>query len=201
MEKQKNYTNSVTRFNTKPSFIGGHSRHSVILGQPGPFGDAKQALDLGAFSCILDVSRINPATITSLNKGNDPLQIDSYDFGMDLALALIRRHVQRRPSIGLQFDVQLKMKLVLGEQQFRIGESNGITTLTPGQFSAKSATRKRCRICSKNEVGHGQKKIKRDMNKSRNQCQTYGHPSCMHHCVQICNICSEQCRDNFQSVQ
>ena len=153
---------------------------------------------LPAFSYILDVSRINAATVMSLNKGNDPRQIDSYDFGMDLALALIRPHVQRRPSIGLQFDVQRKMKLVLGEQQFRIGESSGITTLTLGQFSAKSGTRKRCRICSEIEAGPGQKKRKWDMNKSRNQCQTCGHPSCMPHCVQICIMCFEQCRDNFQ---
>ena len=89
---------------------------------------------LPAFSYILDVSRINLAIIISLNKGNNHRQIDSYDLGMDLALALIRPHVQRRPSIGLQFDVQRKMKLVLGEQQFRIGEFSGIATLTPGQF-------------------------------------------------------------------
>ena len=119
----------------------------------------------------------------SLNKENDLRQIDSYDFGMDLALALIRPHVQRRLSIGLQFDVQRKVKLVLGEQQFRLGESSGITTLTPGQFSAKSGTRKCCRICIQNEVGPGQKKRKRDMNKSRNQCRTCDHPLHMQHCV------------------
>ena len=94
----------------------------------------------------------------SLNKGNDHRQINSYVFGMDLALALIRPHVQRRPSIGMQFDVQRKMKLVLGEQQFRIGESSCITTFTPGQFSAKSGTRKPCRICGEIEVDPGQKK-------------------------------------------
>ena len=58
------------------------------------------------------------ATIMSLNKGNNPRQMGSYEFGMDLALALTRHHVQRRLSIGLQFDVPRKMKLVLGEQQF-----------------------------------------------------------------------------------
>ena len=143
---------------------------------------------LPAFSYILDVSCINAATIMSLNKGNNSQQIDSHDFGMDLALALIRPHVQRRPSIGLQFDVQSKMKLVLREQQFRIGELGGITTLTPGQFSAKSGTRKRFSICCKNELDPVQKKRKRDMNKSRNQCQTCGHQSCMQHCVQRCNV-------------
>ena len=101
----------------------------------------------------MDVSRINPAKI--MNKENDPRQIDSYDFGMDLALDLIQPHVQRRPLIGLQFDVQHKMKLALKEQQFQIGESSGITTLTPGQFSAKYGTKKRCRTCCENEVGPG----------------------------------------------
>ena len=38
---------------------------------------------LPAFSYILDVSRNNAAAIMSLNKGNDPRQIDWYDFGMD----------------------------------------------------------------------------------------------------------------------
>ena len=37
---------------------------------------------LPAFSYILDLSRINAATIMSLNKGNDPRQLDLYDFGM-----------------------------------------------------------------------------------------------------------------------
>ena len=154
-----------------------------------------------AFSYVMDVSHINPAKIMSLNKGNDPRQIDSHDFGMDLALNLIQPHVQRRPLIGLQFDVQRKMKLVLGEQQFQIGESSGITTLTPGQFSAKYGTRKRCRICYENKVGPGQKIRKMDMNKSKNQCQSCGHPACMQHWVQICNLCFEQCQDNFQSEQ
>ena len=34
-------------------------------------------------------------------------------------------------TIGLKFNVQGKMKLDLGEQQFGIGESKGIATLTP----------------------------------------------------------------------
>ena len=97
----------------------------------------------------------------SLNEGNNPQQITSYDFGLDLALALIQPHVQRRPSINLQFDVQRKMKLFLGEQQFRIGESSGITILPPEQYLAKFGIRKLCRICCKNKVNPGQKKEKR----------------------------------------
>ena len=45
LEKQKNLTKSVTWSNTKPSFIGHQSRHSVIIGLPGSFNDAKQALE------------------------------------------------------------------------------------------------------------------------------------------------------------
>ena len=61
---------------------------------------------LTAFPYILDVCRINAATIVALNKGNDPRQENSYDFGMKLSIALIQPHVEKRPLTGLQFDVQ-----------------------------------------------------------------------------------------------
>ena len=64
---------------------------------------------LTAFPYILDVCRINAATIVVLNKGNDPRQGNSYNFGMKLSIALIQPHVERRPLTGLQFDVQRKI--------------------------------------------------------------------------------------------
>ena len=45
MKKQKNYTKLVSWSNKNPSFIGRQSRCSVVIGQPGTFGEAKQALN------------------------------------------------------------------------------------------------------------------------------------------------------------
>ena len=110
----------------------------------------------------------------------------------NLSPAIIQPHVERRPLTGLQFDVQRKIKLILGESYFRAS-----VTFTTQNYVSKSNFRKLCCLCYDNEIGPGQKMQKQTINKLRNQCQTCGSSTCLRHCLQICVSCFDRCRDMF----
>ena len=74
--------------------------------------------------------------------------------------ALIQLHVERRPLTGLQFDVQRKIKLILGASHFRPCDFS-VVTFTPRNYASKSNFRKRCCLCYGNEIGPGQKMKKK----------------------------------------
>ena len=108
--------------------------------------------------------------------------------------ALIQPHVER-PLIGLQFDVQRKIKLILWESHIRASDSS-VVTFTPRNYASKSNFRKRCCLCYDNEIGPGQK-MQKNINKSQNQCQTCDSFTCLRYCLQISASCFDQCRDMF----
>ena len=83
----------------------------------------------------------------------------------NLSAAIIQPHVQRRPLTGLQFDVQQKIKLILGKSHFRASDSS-VVTFTPRNYASKSNFRKRCCHCYDNGIGPGQKMQKQNINKS-----------------------------------
>ena len=114
----------------------------------------------------------------------------------NLSPALIQPHIERRPLTSSQFNVQQKLKLILGERHFRASDSN-VVTFKPRNYVSKSNFRKCCCLCYDNEIGPGQKCQKKKMNKSRNQCQTCGSSTCLRHCLQICDSCFERCRNMF----
>ena len=59
---------------------------------------------------MLDVTRVNAQTILGLNLVVDPRKMDSFQFGWDLAMALVLPHVQRRREMpGLQKVLTTKM--------------------------------------------------------------------------------------------
>ena len=95
-----------------------------------------------------------------LNKGKHPRQENSYAFSLNLQIALIRSHVERRPLTGLQFDVQQKIKLLLGKRVFPASDYS-VVTVRSENYAAKSNFRKRCRLCYNNKIGQGQKMQKK----------------------------------------
>ena len=121
---------------------------------------------IAAFAYILDVCRVNAATVLALNRRSDPRKMNSYDFGMDLALALIRPHVQRRSLTGLQTSIRYKIDLVLNDGVFNSRKQNASSS-NSSQYPPKSENRKRCRSCVSEISGPGQKK-KNDMTKTKN---------------------------------
>ena len=68
---------------------------------------------IAAFVYMLDICRVNAATVLAMNRGSNPRKVNSYDFGMDLALRLIRPHVQQRSLTGLQISIGYKIDLLL----------------------------------------------------------------------------------------
>ena len=155
---------------------------------------------LTAFSYILDVCRVNASTILSLNKNIDPRKQDSYEFGMDLAGFLIRPHIQRRPTAGLQMSIKNKMSLLLGqnaemhhhqESRNSAGEASQETL-----YSKKSDKIGRCKQCMKEIAGPTRRIEVQRMSKSKNQCQMCATPACSIHTVQICKPCFKSLEKN-----
>ena len=69
-------------------------------------------------------------------------------------------HVERRLLTGLLFDVQRKIKLILGKHLFRASDSS-VVTFRPENYATKSNFKKRCPLCYDNEIGPGQKMRKK----------------------------------------
>ena len=49
-------------------------------------------------SLIMDTTRVNGKTLTSLNKGLDPTKVDSFEWGMELCTDLVTPHIRKRLS-------------------------------------------------------------------------------------------------------
>ena len=95
---------------------------------------------------ILDIGRVNAATVLALSRGSDPRKVNSYNFGMDLALRLIRPHVQQRPLTGLQTSILYKIDLLLNDGVFNLPQQDALSSNNT-QYPQKSENRKRCRAC------------------------------------------------------
>ena len=151
---------------------------------------------LTAFAFILDVCRVNASTVLAINKKIDPNHQNSYDFGMDLALSLIRPHVERRPLTGLQRNIKKKMSLLLGKDieleafQEHSRPDCSMIVLNPKKNDRIS----RCTQCLKETAGPGYRQKVHNMSKSRNQCQICTQATCSNHTAQMCMEC-------FRSLQ
>ena len=81
--------------------------------------------------------RLNAATVLALN----PRKINSYDSGMDLALRLIRQHVQQRSLAGLQTLIHYKIDLLLNDGVFS-SQQQDASFSNNMQYPQKSKNRK-----------------------------------------------------------
>ena len=116
-----------------------------------------------AFSYLLNTCRVNASTIMALNTSDK--QLKSFNFGLDLVLALVRPYIEKRSRNGLTNNIVKKIKFVLGEQDFSIDET---TSLTP--FRPDSAKPRRCEICKAEIRGPGMKNRKDKLTKQNGQC-------------------------------
>ena len=135
-----------------------------------------------AFSYLLDTCRVNASTIMALNTSDKELK--SFNFGLDLVLALIRPYIDKRSRNGLTNDILKKIKFVLGEQDFSINET---ISLTP--FPPDSAKPRRCEIYKAEIRGPGMKKRKDKLTKQSGQCQSCCKTVCKRHRFQFCVNC------------
>ena len=112
---------------------------------------------IAAFAYILNICHVNAATVLAMNRGSDPRKVNFYNFGMDLALRLIRPHVQQRSLTGLQTSIRYKIDLLLNDGVFS-SQQQDASSSNNTQCSQKSENRKRCRACVLEISGPGQKK-------------------------------------------
>ena len=121
---------------------------------------------IAEFAYILDICRVNPATVLAINRGSDPRKINSYDFGMALGLRLTRPHVQQRSLTGLQTSIRYKIDLLLNDGVFSSRQQDASSSNNT-QYPQKSENRKRCRSCISEISDPGQKKKKKRHDKNK----------------------------------
>ena len=119
----------------------------------------------------------------ALNQGKDPRKQNSYDFGFDLVMELVRPFIEIRSRNGLSSDITRKIKLVWGETNFPLSIAIGL--LTP--FPPMSEGSRRCEICKAEIPGQGMKKRKDKLPKQRGQC--HGIAVCQQHRFEFCTNC------------
>ena len=71
---------------------------------------------MNAFSYVLNTCRVNASTIYAMNNDLQPRNIKSVDFGFELAMSLIRPHIDQPSLIGINSFVVRKIEIVLGKK-------------------------------------------------------------------------------------
>ena len=71
---------------------------------------------MNAFSYVLDTCRVNASTIYAMNNDLQSQNIKSVDFGFELAMSLIRPHIEQRSLIDINSSVVRKIEIVLGKK-------------------------------------------------------------------------------------
>ena len=72
---------------------------------------------MNAFLYVLDTCRVNASTIYAMNNNLQPRNIKSIDFGYELAMSLIRPHIERSRLIGINSSVVRKIEIVLEKKK------------------------------------------------------------------------------------
>ena len=139
---------------------------------------------MNAFSYVLDTCRVNASTIYAMNNDLQPRNIKSVDFGFELAMSLIRPHIEQRSLIGINSSVVRKIEIVLGKKI----SSKHVKT-SSGFFPHQSEKRRRCDACISKIKGEGAKEKKNKISKQLSQCQKCAKPLCNKHLIRICGSC------------
>ena len=59
---------------------------------------------------------VNASTMYAMNNDMQPRNIQSVDFGFELAMSLIRPYIQQSCLIGINFSVARNIEIVLGKK-------------------------------------------------------------------------------------
>lgn len=136
-----------------------------------------------AFSYLLDTIRVNASTIYAMVNKTDPKKVNSFEFGCELADALVHPFISTRSLSGLSQSVRHKIELYLRQKQER-EESNSF------DYDYLSDQRKRCRMCMNEASGIDQKSKKDKLPKMRSTCQKCGETVCRDHTISFCKSCN-----------
>ena len=120
---------------------------------------------------MIDMARVNSATIHALNREEDPCTVDSFEYAFDLAMQLVKLFIEERNVSTLQRQIKNRIALVLGRpnpQQALHGDAGP-------SFSEKRA---RCHVCYSNAAGEGYSETKGRLPCLKSLCQSCGKHTC-----------------------
>ena len=66
------------------------------------------------FSYILDTARVNAGTLFALNQNKNPLQQDSFEFGMKIVYSLVKPFISQRNLLRVSPVVKKKVEMFIG---------------------------------------------------------------------------------------
>ena len=99
--------------------------------------------DLVALFYMLDTIRVNAKTVWCLKNKLEIQKTNTFNFGWDLAMSLIRPQLEQRDINGLSRAVIQKMEIVLGKTM----RENNIQKQLEKKFPLQNETKRRCFHC------------------------------------------------------
>ena len=138
---------------------------------------------MAAFAYILDTMRVNAQTLFSFKENINPRDMNSFSFGWELVLQLVKPHIISRKNScnGLQSNIMKKISFFLNEP------SNA--NENEGDFPKESDKRRHCHFCLENIKGPGYREKMKKLSKIKAQCEKCGRCSCKQHLIQSCIEC------------
>ena len=135
---------------------------------------------MNAFLYVLHSCQVNASTIYAMNNDVQPWNIKSVDFGFELAMFLIRPHIERPKLIGINSSVARKIEIVLEKKI-----SSKYVKMSSCFFSHQSEKRRQCDACISKIKGKRAKEKTNKISKQLSQCQKCAKPLCNKHLISI----------------
>lgn len=133
---------------------------------------------------ILDTCRVNAQTVMALTQDTHPSKVNTFNFGWELAWALIMPHVRSRAQVGLPKSVKMRVDMLLMSRDEGLDEAEAGPSVQ--NYSGKGM-RKRCAECvAAIPAGEGHKGAKNKLKKITMQCNTCGNAVCDKHVLKTC---------------
>ena len=143
-------------------------------------------MDENCFLLFVGYLRVNTSTVYVLANNLAPTKVNSFDFGVQLADALIKPYVSVRSISGLTSNIRSKMILYTGENSQQAQGSRNDTTYE--RMSKKG----RCRLCMDGIQGDGYKEQKERLTQVKTNCEKCGRKACKQHSMLQCSYCLEK---------
>ena len=126
---------------------------------------------LVALSYVLDMARTNSQTVYKIN--NEKTEVDSFEFGWELAKSLVKNFMlERLQKGGLTAYLKNTILRLIAE-----GNENQAIENTANQAPSPDNIPKRCKTCIIESHGTGHKDSKNKIGKVKARCAKCQHPA------------------------
>ena len=141
---------------------------------------------IASFSYVLDMARINAATVLSLNRKENPRHsaTSSFEFIYNLSKSLCLPFFESRSLNGLSENITHKTETITGKKRSIFAESSNKSPL-----SSKPSNKQRCRECMNEISGPIQKKRKDSLTKIHIRCSKCSDTYYKKHLIFVCKDC------------